>query len=190
MRVLQTVLTVFFLQSIAGLSCSTKLAITSVTMIHTFNAATEVTFSLADWNQVSCGEQFILNCTGSFFHNIEIQEIGQNNTIDRMIMNNMSILGNPTHEYVPENCSSDPTMTNKTCSKIINITVTDAMHGKSYQCVSYKRGILNPPKYYSQGGYIAGEQSPIKTIVVIIMVPSIVEDIEACTDEISCKCNF
>ena len=62
---------------------------------------------------------------------------------------------NITHRYIPEGCNAD-TNSNEACSKIMNITVTPDMNGKSYQCRSYRRDSDPLQKYYSQGGIITG----------------------------------
>ncbi|CAI8032640.1 hypothetical protein GBAR_LOCUS18439 [Geodia barretti] len=61
------------------------------------------------------------------------------------------VSGNVSNGYYPEDCSADANGTN--CTKLLNITVTASMHGKSYQCLSYDRD-PHPMKYYSRGGYM------------------------------------
>ena len=123
--------------------------------VHRLFAATEVTFSHAGGRQVLYGERINFNCSTPSYHNTNILEIGLNDTIEKRIRRNEPVSGNVTYGYVPEGCNA--VINNQTCSKIMNITVTVDMHGKSYQCVSYRRGVHK--MYYSLGGYITGDHN-------------------------------
>ena len=126
-----------------------------------------------------CGERISFNCSTLSYQSTNILEIGQNNVIEQRIRRNEPVSGNVTYGYVPEGCNV--AINNQTCSKIMNVTVTADMYGKSYQCVSYRRGVLLPKKHYSLGGFITGSSELHKNMPNVFIFLLIVKDSDICT---------
>ena len=113
-------------------------------------AAVQVNFSRAGIIEAVVGERLSFECSAPGNHISELMEIGQTLTIDEQMFPNAQLPGNPTRTYVPLGCQFDEDAPH--CSKMINMTVTADMVGKSYQCRSLIRG--DDTYYYSKGGYI------------------------------------
>ena len=153
MNVLMRVYAVIaFLRIIAGCLLS-LLTLCTVKVCFLVNAGTEVIFSHAGTHRLYLSERITFSCLSDSNHIIEILQIGQSHTIETLDKYGIPISGNVS---IPKNCSIDTTDTN--CSKIMNITVTADMNGKSYQCLIYDREI-NHKKHYSLGGYITGKEN-------------------------------
>ena len=156
MNVLMRVFAIIaFLRIIPGCLLS-LLTLCIVKVCFLVNAATKVIFSHSGTHRLYLSERITFSCLGDSNHIIEILQIGQNHSIETLDKYGIPISGNITYEYIPKNCSIDTTGTN--CSKIMNITVTADMNGKSYQCLIYDREI-NHKKQYSLGGYITGKEN-------------------------------
>ena len=155
MNVLMRVFAIIaFIRIMAGCLLS-LLTLCTVKVCFLVNAGTEVIFSHAGTHRLYLSERITFSCLGDSNHIIEILQIRQNHTIETLDKYGIPISGSIAYGYIPKNCSIDTTGTK--CSKIMNITVTADMNGKSYQCLIYDRAI-DHKKQYSLGGYITGKE--------------------------------
>ena len=115
-------------------------------------------FNRAGVFEANLEERLSFNCTAPPYHMSELLEIGQTETIEELLLRSPQP-GDPASYYDPEHCQF--TDEGSHCSKIIDMTVTEAMVGKAFQCRSFKRG-EDHTYYYSQGGYIQGSSVSVE----------------------------
>jgi hypothetical protein len=120
--------------------------------------ATKIEFNRAGVIDADLGERLFFNCSATSDHVIDLLEIGQDHTIDEKLSYDPSQPGTPVTRYEPEGCTFSEE--GSQCSKVINITVTEDMVGKAYQCRSFRREYENHMTY-SKGGYVQVKQLSI-----------------------------
>lgn len=83
------------------------------------------------------GQHVIFNCYGPAGHYVQLKEVGQNSTFEeQMIIGGLPVYVNSLR-YEPADCNRASPEGISNCSKLVNMTATDDMNGKAYQCRSY-----------------------------------------------------
>ena len=128
-------------------------------------AAVQVNFSRAGIIEAVVGERLSFECSAPGNHISELMEIGQTLTIDEQMLSQCPTTWKP-YSHLCANLAVSLMKTAPHCSKMINMTVTADMVGKSYQCRSLIRVKMTPTTTAREAIYN----------VCIIVIPSVVND--------------
>ncbi|CAI8046185.1 hypothetical protein GBAR_LOCUS25523 [Geodia barretti] len=111
---------------------------------------------------VYIGQHVILKCSGPTRNPVQLLEVGRQMTFEELAYyDDLPPYVNSLH-YVPEGCNlpSSPEST-PNCSKLVNLTVTPDVDGKSYKCRSLDRQ-NNTDDYSAEGTVKVSGDCPVR----------------------------